>query len=257
MSAPRVPNQALSVVLVHGQPGTREVWTRVEARLPPGVPVVARDRPGYGRNPEPATGLAANADRLATELRDVGLTRSIVVGHSWGGGVALALAERHPDAVGGLVLAASLGPGAVLLVDRLLGAAVVGPALVASGFRLGRPFARRRLRRLVDDDGDVDRILRANRPGRTWRSFIVEQRAMLAEVPGLVARLGGIPVPTIVVAGQRDRLVPLTTARALASAIPGAELRVVAGAGHDLPLEAPDAVVSAVVDLVGRVEADG
>ena len=254
MPEPRVPNPSVSVVLLHGQPGASAVWERVWARLPRDLSVIAPDRPGYGRNPDAAMGLVANADHLAAELRARGQARNVVVGHSWGGGVALALAERYPGVVGGLVLAASLGPGAVLLVDRVLAAPVVGPALVASAFYLGAPFARRRLRRLVDDEGEVDRILDASPTRRAWRSFVVEQRAMVAEVPDLVSRLKDISAPAVVLAGQRDRLVPAASARALASSIPEAELRVLAGAGHDLPLEVPDALASAVVEILERIE---
>jgi pimeloyl-ACP methyl ester carboxylesterase len=224
----------------------------VRALLPPDLPVLAPDRPGYGSNPARATGLAGNADRMAAELRSTG-GPGIVVGHSWAGGVALALARRHPELVEGLVLVSSLGPGAILLVDRILAAPVVGPALVASAFRLGAPLARRRLRRITTDEREVAQILEANPRGRVWRSFLVEQRAMLTELPGLVAGLPGIDVPTMVLAGERDHLVPLNTARALASALPAAQLRILAGAGHDLPLEAPEAVASAIVELVGRV----
>ena len=77
---------------------------------------------------------------------------------------------------------------------------------------------------------------------------------MVAEVPDLVSRLGDISAPAIVLAGQRDRLVPAASARALASSIPEAELRVLAGAGHDLPLEVPDALASAVLEILERIE---
>ena len=256
MSRPRVPNQPVSVVLLHGQPGTAAVWARVRALLPPDLLVVAPDRPGYGSNPAPAMGLADNADQVAAALRSTG-GANIVVGHSWAGGVALALARRHAELVGGLVLVSSLGPGAILLVDRILAAPVVGPALVASAFRLGAPLARRRLRSMTTDEREVAQIVQANPRGRVWRSFLVEQRAMLAELPGLVAGLPGIDAPAMVLAGERDHLVPLDTARALASGIPSAQLRILAGVGHDLPLEAPEAVASAIVELVSQVRTVG
>src|SRR5205807_555684 len=158
MSMPRVPNQPVSVVLLHGQPGTAAVWARVRALLPPDLPVVAPDRPGYGSNPAPAMGLADNADQVAAALRSTG-GANIVVGHSWAGGVALGLAR--------------------------------------------------------------------------------------------------LDAPVMMLAGERDHLVPLDTARALASGIPSAQLRILAGVGHDLPLEAPEAVASAIVELVSQVRTVG
>src|SRR2546423_2291832 len=102
MSGPEV-----DVVLLHGQPGGPFDWHAVVTDLPPGFRAHLPDRPGYGRNERPAAGLADNADDLVRQLDHLGVERAIVAGHSWGGGVALAMAERHPERVAGLVLAAS------------------------------------------------------------------------------------------------------------------------------------------------------
>lgn len=105
------------------------------ARQPPGLGalagllesshrVLAPDRPGYGGTGGPALGLAANADALAGLLDHAGISAATVVGHSWGGGVALALAQRHPGRVSGLVLVASIGTAAGLgTFDRVRGPA--------------------------------------------------------------------------------------------------------------------------------------
>src|SRR3954469_11916655 len=86
-----------SVVLLHGQPGGAWHWERVIAGLPADLAVVAEDRPGYGSNPEPATGMVGNADAVVRTLERRGLPRAVIVAHSWAGGAALALAERHPE----------------------------------------------------------------------------------------------------------------------------------------------------------------
>ncbi|HEX6477159.1 MAG TPA: alpha/beta hydrolase, partial [Acidimicrobiales bacterium] len=80
----------------------------------------------------------------------------------------------------------------------------------------------------------------------TWRSFVTEQRALLAETATLEAGLGSIRTPTAVVAGRRDRVVPARAAADLAEAIPGAELLWVPGAGHLVPQEAPGVLVAIV-----------
>lgn len=69
---------------------------------------------------------------------------------------------------------------------------------------------------------------------------------MLAETPALEAGLGEVGAPTTVVAGARDRVVPLTVAEDLVRAIPRAVLQVVPGAGHFLPLEVPDHLAALV-----------
>ena len=80
-------------------------------------------------------------------------------------------------------------------------------------------------------------------------SFLIEQRAMFDELDDIVGRVDQIRVPTIVVAGGRDRLIPPATAPELADVIPFAHLRVVAGVGHLLHVFAPEEVVRAVDDI--------
>jgi pimeloyl-ACP methyl ester carboxylesterase len=78
---------------------------------------------------------------------------------------------------------------------------------------------------------------------------MIEQGALFDELDAIVARVADIRAPTIVLTGDRDRLVPTATASALADGIPGARLRVLPGAGHPLPVFAPEEVVGAVADL--------
>lgn len=248
------------VLLVHGQPGSHRDWESLSARLESSHRVVAPDRPGYGATGGAALGLAANADALAGLLDQVGLSAATVVGHSLGGGVALALAQRHPHRVSGLVLVASIGTVAGLgKFDRFLALPGVGEAMAFAALALAgrlvphlqrRPPTRlpRRLGVLVA--GWPAAWLGADQlrceQGRAWRSFAVEQRTMLAEVPALEAGLGKVRAPTTVVAGGRDRVVPAVVARDLTRAIPTAVLHVVPGVGHFLPLEAPDQLAEVV-----------
>lgn len=191
------------VLLVHGQPGRRADWDRLSALLETTHRVLVPDRPGWGQSPGPATGLAANAGVLAELLDARGMAPATVVGHSFGGGVALALALEHPSSVRSLVLVASVGARASLgLVDRTLGHAAPSWTLA--------------------------------RTGPAGASFALEQRALLDETPALESRLARIEVPTVVVAGRRDLVVPPRASLALAGAIPGAELVWVPDGGHQL-----------------------
>ncbi|MFL5886032.1 MAG: alpha/beta fold hydrolase, partial [Thermoleophilaceae bacterium] len=86
-----------AVLLVHGQPGTGADWAGVARALRDRFRVIVPDRPGYGSTGGRAAGIADNADALAGMLVDRGVDSAIVAGHSWGAGVAIALAERHPQ----------------------------------------------------------------------------------------------------------------------------------------------------------------
>ncbi len=272
-----------AVLLLHGQPGTGESWIPVADRLGSGYRVLAPDRPGYGRSPFEAEGMAGNADRAAALLTACGAVPATVVGHSWAGGAALLMASRHPEVVRSLVLVGSVGtPDSVNSLDRLLLQPVIGDALAAAGL-IGIGSVLPRVRRHV-----AFRLHRGERPvrsspasgpvaghagsrvaraisylvatlpdeeipggwaelwGRGRRTFLTEQRALMDELGDVAAVLGAIDVPTTVMAGEWDLVVPVAAARSLAAAIPGAELVLVPGAGHFLARDAPDAVVAAI-----------
>jgi len=116
------------LVLLHGQPGSAADWQQVAARLPAQLRVVTADRPGYGSNPQSAGGFAANARAVLDLLDSRGIQRAVLIGHSYGGGVALSAASMAAHRVEAVVLLASVGPGCVNRWDRLLAAPGAGPA---------------------------------------------------------------------------------------------------------------------------------
>jgi pimeloyl-ACP methyl ester carboxylesterase len=116
-----------ALVFLHGQPGSGADWQQLTRLLPAHWDKVAADRPGYGSNPRPAGGFAANARGVFTQMDSRGIQRAVLVGHSYGGGVALAAASLAPHRVEAVVLLASVGPGCVNTWDRLLAAPGTGP----------------------------------------------------------------------------------------------------------------------------------
>jgi pimeloyl-ACP methyl ester carboxylesterase len=248
-----------TVVILHGQPGSSVDSVRLRRALPSSVRVLAPDRPGYGASPFPPSGFFGNARAVVSLLDDAGIASATLVGHSWGGGVALAVAERFPERVDALVLAASVGPDCLNWVDRVLAMPYLGEVLVAPAFVLGGQLARRRLRRVVgvdalDDDArraaDASILGAQRRP--TWRSFLVEQRALYSELPSINASLRDVCAPTAVVTGTKDHFVPAATARMLADAIPDAQLVEIDGIGHLLPVRAPAALARVVLETTTR-----
>jgi pimeloyl-ACP methyl ester carboxylesterase len=243
------------VVCLHGQPGSSADWLAVAEALAAEFSVVAVDRPGYGRTGGEAAGFGGNAAAVLATLDELGIDRAIVVGHSWAGGVALTLAADHPERVRGLVLVSSIGPvSGPGWLDQLLAAPFLGDVLVASTFALARTLlgsaaVRTRLDRVVP--GLSSRALTTPR-GPVWRSFMVEQRAYVDGIGDVVTVLAHISVPTVVVTGMSDHVVTPEVADRLASAIPGAILRQVAGAGHLLPFDHPREVADAVRVVSGQ-----
>jgi len=249
-----------TLLALHGQPGSARDFGRLARALDGACPVLAPDRPGWAsRAAEPAGGFASGAADAVAVLDREGVERAVVLGFSWGGGVAVELAARYPERVRGLVLAASIGPGEPTMVDRLLALPVVGRAVCAGGLALTRIVLGRRAvdrflgRRMKGLEPDQFRNLAADHLTRAaLDSFLTEQRALVDEWPAIERRLGDVQVPTVVVTGDRDRLVAAGSARRLTAAIPGAELRVVPGAGHFLPGAAVAVLAEAVLELAAR-----
>ena len=244
-----------TIVLLHGQPdSSASFWPlrrELLRRLPSGVRVLAPDRPGYGANPLPATGYAGNVRWLQDWLEHVQAGPTVLVGHSWAGGVAILTAAGRPPWLAGLVLLASVGPDCLVPIDRVLAAPVLGELIAFATLHLGRPLVRWRARSailgtLAEADrpyGNSSGAAMRHRP--VWRSFLLEQRALIGELPRVTAALPLITAPTTVISGSRDSMIPPDTATGLLAAIGHSTGHQVEG-GHDLQLRQPAEVAELI-----------
>jgi pimeloyl-ACP methyl ester carboxylesterase len=255
-------DSSIPVLFVHGQPGLGSDFAPVAERLERGFAAIMPDRPGYGDNPAAVTSMSENVEWLAG-LLDASAP-AVVVGHSYGGGLAILLAQRHPDLVAGLVLAASIGSVEHLgTLDRLLALRYVGDALVAGGLGAAGsilPLVRARTRSVP---GRFGRFMEASLPdsqfakvspplGQVWRSVVKEQRSLFLEMPLVEAATHTIAVPVEVIAGSWDVIVPPAVAVKTAASIPDSELLLVSRTGHFLTRDAPDVLATAVRRVAKR-----
>jgi pimeloyl-ACP methyl ester carboxylesterase len=244
------------VLLLHGQPGSHRDWGGVIAALGDRARPISIDRPGWAGDTRPAD-LYGNAAAAIAALDGLAVRRAVLAGHSFGAAIAALVAVLHPERVAALVLASPAANAASLdAVDRLLGAPLVGPVTSAATMAgLGLTLA------LAPTGGVVARRLGLDRryvmsggrsllSPRSWRAFLVEQRALLAQLPELERRLTELAVPTTVVSGAADRIVPLAAATALAAQIPGARLQTLPGAGHLLPQQHAERLADAIAAAV-------
>jgi pimeloyl-ACP methyl ester carboxylesterase len=165
------------------------------------------------------------------------------------------MARNHPDRVRHAVLVGSVGPGCVTPIDRVLAAplagAIVARAALPAYHRLATRWSARVLGQALGGDiGDAVRREGRHHGRRVWRSFLVEQRALVRETPSLFSDLDSVTVPITVVTGGVDRVVPPGSARRLAEALPQARLHVLPGVGHHVPYAAPQRLVNLVLDAV-------
>ncbi|MER8034073.1 alpha/beta fold hydrolase [Streptomyces hydrogenans] len=237
------PRDAPPLLLIHGSGASGASWGPVVPALAARHHVIRVDLPGCGQSPPAASyDVRGQADRVAALLDEIGPRAVTVVGHSSGGYVATALAERRPDLVGALAL---VGTGPRL--DALLPQPAVLRALLAPPFgpllwrRRSDAMIRKAIGATFAGPADIPPGLVADLRNTTYRAFrgvLRENTAYLAErsVPERLAVLG---LPVLVVFGAADPRWDPASAR-LYDAVPGARVEMLPGVGHMPMLEAPE-----------------
>lgn len=252
------------VVLLHGGMGSAEDFEPVLAWLAGEFRVTAVDRPGFGLSlaPGDAPTYPGNVRLVGGLLRALGLSRPILVGHSHGGGVALGIAEAHPELVRGLVLLAPAAyPGEeATLLDRVLALPFFGEGVAAlAGRRVGPGMIAGILGDMLGPDaGRVPPDFVAFRQA-LWtapRSLATHSRQATSDRAGLTAisaRLGVVRVPSVVVACSADPTEGEgVDSRRLARELPGSTLWWLEGCGHYVQYAHPETVVAAVRTIASR-----
>jgi pimeloyl-ACP methyl ester carboxylesterase len=258
-----VSAQRHHLTFLHGQPGAGSDWSAVIDRLPDSWSVLAGDRPGYGSNTAGPGDFVANAQFVLTELDAAEVAQTVLVGHSYGGGVALTVAAMAPERVRALVLVSSVGPSCLNGWDTLLAAPLVGPVCSVCAWWLTPWVARARLARIARRRGrDLephehvywDIWGNARHPaGAMWRTFLAEQRALVADLDDLVGVIPSVRTPTLVIADPKDTMVPVVTAHALQKLLPVSDLQLLNGGGHQLPRRNPSAVSQSIIGFVDHL----
>lgn len=242
------------LLFVHGFPLSREAWRSQVEAFAPAHRVVAPDLRGLGESEasEGPTSMARFAEDLAILLQQLGTGPVVLVGHSMGGYVALAFQDRHPELLSGLVLvgtrAGSDGPEAA--AKRRATAARVRSEGTASVIEDMAP------RMLAAGAADGDRLGQVRALMQSARAAGVEGALLgMAERPDATPRLGRIWLPTLVITGAEDTLIPPSESEALARSIPGADLEIIPDAGHLVAFEQAEAFNDRLAAWLGRLTA--
>ncbi len=244
------------VLLVHGVTGYAEQWADVVPLLAGrGLTVVAPDLVGHGQSAKPRGdySLGAYASGLRDLLVALGHDRATVVGHSLGGGIAMQFAYQFPERTERLVLVASGGLGrevsVLLRAATLPGAGIVLPVLTSAGARRAGTVAGRALRRTgrlrAADLAEIGAGFGSLNDGEARHAFLHTLRAVIDPAGQRISAVDRLylaeAVPSLVVWGALDPIIPARHAQVAHDAMPGSRLAVLDDAGHFPQLEQPDA----------------
>jgi pimeloyl-ACP methyl ester carboxylesterase len=262
--AVRTAGEGPVLLLLHGLAGSADTWSCATRELARRFRVVAPDLLGHGASAKPRAeySLGAHANLLRDLLALLGHERATVVGHSFGGGVAMQLAYQFPTRCERLVLVGSGGLGReVNTLLRMLSVAgaelvfplVCSPALRDAGNRFAAWLARTGLRP-------------APVVAETWRSYasLAEpdaRRAFFRTLRAVIDHEGqsvaaadrlylAVHLPTLIVWGASDPIIPVRHAFAAHEAIPGSRLEIFDGVGHYPHCEEPDRFAETIADFV-------
>lgn len=229
----------LTLVFLHYWGGSSRTWKHVTSKLGSRFHTLALDHRGWGQSDAPAEGyalanLAADAEGV---IRALGLKRYVLVGHSMGGKVAQLIASRRPAAgLAGLVLVAPSPPQPMAMPPE------------AREMMAGSYVSRETV------EGAIDNVLTAKPLSAEDREQVIADSlhgappAKIAwpratSLEDITAQVGAIDVPTIVIAGERDRIdSPALLQKELLSRLPQAIMHVLPGTGHLSMLESADDV---------------
>ncbi len=264
----RMAGEGPVIVLLHGITSTSHVWVDAMARLSDRFTVVAPDLLGHGRSAKPRGdySLGAYASGARDLLGALGLERGTVVGHSLGGGIALQFAYQFPEYCERLVLVASGGLGKevhpLLRAASLPGSELVLP-LLTPGWALSAGSAAAAALERVGLKAGTDLVEAARGYASLAEhgardAFVQTLRAVIDLAGQRVSAADRLylaeKVPTLLIWGTEDPIIPLRHGRDARRLIPGSRLVEMPGAGHWPQLEEPEWFAAELSEFVETTE---
>lgn len=224
-----------TLVFLHYWGGSSRTWEQVIAALPAGYHSVAPDLRGWGDSDQPQDGYALNdfVEDTLQMLAALDVTDYLLIGHSMGGKIAQLLASRRPSGLKGLVLVAPATPGPMQLPPEAFHAMESAyETRVSVGMTIDHMLTARPLNASLREQVIVDSLQGAQQAKHAWPNATSRE--------DITCEVALINVPTIVIAGERDKVDPVEGIKAeVLPRIAQAVLHILPGTGHLSPLESP------------------
>lgn len=257
------------IVLVHGMAGSAATWDRVIPALAERFAVLALDLPGHGSSAKPADGdysLGSFASVVRDLMMTLGVDRGTIVGQSLGGGVAMQFAYQFPSRCERLVLVGSGGLGRdvspLLRILALPGVEFLYPAIFAPVLRDAGRGVLGGLRRIgLRPSAYADQIWQSyeSLTESTTRSAFARTLRSVVDVTGQrVSARDRLPlareVPTLIVWGADDAIIPSTHATDAAATLPDSRVEIFERVGHFPHCEDPDRFIRVLTDFIASTQ---
>jgi pimeloyl-ACP methyl ester carboxylesterase len=256
------------ILLIHGITSSSRTWKRVMPRLAETHTVIAPDLLGHGRSAKPKGdySLGAYASGIRDLLVALEIPRATVVGHSLGGGIAMQFAYQFPERLGRMVLVDSGGIGRevnpILRAAVLPGAEFVLPVMFSPTLHDGALKVRGLLAKIgLQPNADVEGVsegFASLTKSDARRAFLNTVRSVIDINGQRVSAedrlyLAG-DVPSMIIWGRKDRIIPLEHAHRAKEMLPDSRLEVFSDAGHFPFNDHPDRFVNVMRDFIGTTE---
>ena len=257
------------LVLIHGSGASLHTWEPWVAELGGSYRIVSMDLPGHGltgRVPGDDYSRAAMADFVIEIMDALGIGRFAAGGNSMGGGVSAMIALEYPERVSALLLVNSAGipverdQDDVPLAFRLAGMPVISEAM---RYVLPRPMVEEGVKKVFADQSKVTDEMVARyfdltlHEGNRDATRIRFSQDAARDEAAFAARLGEISVPTLIIWGGKDGLIPVSAAHEFKARIPHADLVIYEHAGHVPMEEVPEESAGAVAAFLAAALAPG
>jgi pimeloyl-ACP methyl ester carboxylesterase len=259
-----------TLLLIHGMAGSSATWQALIPQLSKKFRVIAPDLLGHGMSAKPRGdySLGAFAVFLRDLLDELGVDRATVIGQSLGGGIAMQFAHQHRDYCERLALIGSggLGPDLSPLL-RMLSAPgaefvlpIVAPQPVLNlGNKIGSWLTSAGIQ--SPRAGQMWHAYSSLSDAQTRRAFLRTLRSVVDYRGQAVSALNKLHVaeglPTVLIWGENDRIIPVAHAYAAHDAVPGSRLEVLEGVGHFPHVEAPMAVADILETFIASTTPHG
>ncbi len=256
------------ILLVHGITSSSRTWKRIMPRLAESHTVIAPDLLGHGQSAKPQGdySLGAYASGIRDLLVALEVPRATVVGHSLGGGIAMQFAYQFPERLGRMVLIDSGGIGRevnpVLRAAALPGAEFVLPVMFSPTLHDGALKVRGLLAKIgLQPNADVEGVsegFASLTQADARRAFLNTVRSVIDINGQRVSAedrlyLAG-DVPTMIIWGKNDRIIPLEHAYRAKEMLPDSRLEIFDDAGHFPFNDHPDRFVDVMRDFINTTE---